>query len=49
MVDDESFLDFFKGGLYEASASNTILYLNPNADKSRFSVYYHETGVDTAV
>lgn len=49
MIDDESFLEFFKGFYIEASASNTILYLNPNADKSRFSVYYHEIDVDTAV
>ena len=49
MIDDESFLEFFKGLYIEASASNTILYLNPTADKSRFSVYYHEIGGDTAV
>ena len=49
MIDDESFLEFFKGLYIEASASNTILYLNPTADKSRFSVYYHEIDVDTAV
>ena len=49
MIDDESFLEFFNGLYIEASASNTILYLNPTADKSRFSVYYHEIGVDTAV
>ena len=49
MIDNESFLDFFKGLYVEATASNTILYLNPTADKSRFSVYYHENGVDTAV
>lgn len=49
MIDDESFLEFFKGLYIEASASNTILYLNPTADKSRFSVYYHQIDVDTAV
>ena len=49
MTDNESFLEFFKGLYVEATASNTILYLNPNADKSRFSVFYHEIGVDTAV
>ena len=49
MIDDESFLEFFKGLYIEASASNTILYLNPSADKSRFSVYYHEIDVDTAI
>ena len=43
-------LEFFKGLYVELSfLSNTILYLNPIADKSRFSVYYHEIGVDTAV
>ena len=49
MVDNESFLDFFKGITVQATASNTILYLNPNADKSRFSIYYHKIGIDTAV
>ena len=49
MMDNESFLEFFKGLYIEATASNTILYLNANADISRFSVYYHEIGVDTAV
>jgi len=49
MVDNEAFLDFFKGLVVQATASNTMLYLNPNADKSRFSIYYHEIGVDTAV
>ena len=49
MIDNESFLEFFKGLYVEATASNTILYLNATADISRFSVYYHEIGVDTAV
>ncbi len=49
MVNDDAFLEFFKGFYVEATASNTILYLNPTADKSRFSIYYHETGIDTAV
>ena len=49
MIDNGSFLDFFKGLVFQATASNTMLYLNPNADKSRFSIYYHEIGVDTAV
>ena len=49
MVDDVAFLEFFKGFYVEATASNTILYLNPTADKSRFSIYYHEVGIDTAV
>ena len=42
-------MEFFKGFYVEATASNTILYLNPTADKSRFSIYYHEVGIDTAV
>ncbi len=49
MIDDESFLEFFKGLYVKATASNTILYLNPSSDKSRFSVYYHEIDVDTSV
>ena len=49
MIDNVAFLEFFKGFYVEATASNTILYLNPTADKSRFSIYYHETGIDTAV
>ena len=47
MIDDEAFLEFFKGFYVEATASNTIMYLNPIADKSRFSIFYHEIGVDT--
>ena len=49
MVDDDAFLDYFKGFYIEATASNTIMYLNPIADKSRATIYYHITGVDTAV
>ena len=49
MIDNVAFLEFFKGFYVEATASNTILYLNPTADKSRFSIYYHEVGIDTAV
>lgn len=49
MVDNVSFLDFFKGLYVEATASNTIMYLNPTSDKSRVSIFYHEIGVDTAV
>ena len=49
MVDDDAFLDYFKGFYIEATASNTIMYLNPIADKSRTTIYYHITGVDTAV
>ncbi|MBT4737949.1 MAG: DUF4270 family protein [Flavobacteriales bacterium] len=49
MIDNVAFLEFFKGLYLEATASNTILYLNPIADKSRFSIYYHEIGGDTAL
>ena len=49
MIDNVAFLEFFKGFHVEAIASNTILYLNPVADKSRFSIYYHEIGIDTAL
>ncbi|MGY8951698.1 MAG: hypothetical protein ACKVJW_07925, partial [Flavobacteriales bacterium] len=31
------------------TASNTIMYLNPIADKSRFSIFYHEIDIDTAI
>ena len=49
MIDNVTFLEFFKGFHVEATASNTILYLNPIADKSRFSIYYHEIEGDTAL
>ena len=49
MVDNQSFVDFFKGFYIEASASNTIIYLNALSSKSRLSIYYHEIGVDTAI
>ena len=49
MVDDDAFLDYFKGFYIEATASNTIMYLNPIADKSRATIYYHITGGDSAV
>ena len=44
MIDDETFLEFFKGFYVEATASNTIMYLNPITDKSRFSIFYHKNG-----
>ena len=49
MIDDEAFLEFFKGFYVEATATNTIMYLNPIADKSRFSIFYHEIDIDTAI
>ena len=49
MQDNLSFLDFFKGLYVQASATNTIMYLNPLADKSKFSIFYHEIGGDSAI
>ena len=49
MIDNESFIDFFKGFYIEASASNTIMYLNALSTKSRLSIFYHEIGVDTSI
>ena len=49
MIDNESFIDFFKGLYVEASASNTIMYLNALSSKSRLSIFYHEIGIDTAI
>ncbi|MBE50413.1 MAG: hypothetical protein CMP51_01850 [Flavobacteriales bacterium] len=48
MVDNLAFLEFLKGLYITASSNNTIMYLNPNADNSRFSIYYHEIGNDTS-
>ena len=49
MQDNPAFLEYFKGFYVEATATNTIMYLNPDADKSRFSIYYHENGIDTSI
>lgn len=49
MTDNTSFLEFLKGFYVKANANNTIMYLNPTSDKSRFSIFYHEIGVDTAI
>ena len=49
MIDDQAFLEFFKGFYVEATSSNTIMYLNPITDKSRFSIFYHEIDIDTAI
>ena len=35
------FLENFKGLFVSAQAQNTILYLNPSATNSKFSIYYH--------
>jgi len=49
MIDNVAFLEFFKGLYVSASATNTIMYLDPKQSKSKLSVYYHEIGIDTAV
>jgi hypothetical protein len=49
MIDDEAFLEFFKGFYVEATASNTIMYLNPISDKSRFSIFYHKNDDEDSV
>ena len=49
LVDNETFLQAFKGISVLAEASNTILYLNPNGTNSYLKIYYHnnESGTDT--
>ena len=49
MVDNNSFLEFLNGLYIEANATNTIMYLNSESDKSKFSIYYHDSGIDTAL
>ncbi|MBR77237.1 MAG: hypothetical protein CMD36_04875 [Flavobacteriales bacterium] len=39
---NNDFLDYFKGFFVSAQAENTILYLNPFATNSKFSIYYHD-------
>ena len=48
MVDNEAFLDFFKGLVVQATTQYNVIPKS-KCDKSRFSIYYHEIGVDTAV
>ena len=49
LVDNETFLQAFKGINVLAEASNTMLYLNPNGTNSYLKIYYHnnESGTDT--
>lgn len=49
LVDNETFLQAFKGISVLAEASNTMLYLNPNGTNSYLKIYYHnnESGTDT--
>ena len=39
---NNDFLDYFKGFFVSAQAQNTVLYLNPLATNSKFSIYYHD-------
>ena len=41
LSNNNDFLDNFKGLFVSAQAQNTILYLNPLATNSNFSIYYH--------
>ena len=41
LSNNNDFLDYFKGLFVSAQAKNTILYLNPFATNSNFSIYYH--------
>ena len=41
LSNNNDFLDDFKGFFVSAQAQNTILYLNPLATNSKFSIYYH--------
>ena len=49
MIDNNSFLEFLNGLYIDANATNTIMYLNSESDKSKLSVYYHHPGIDTAL
>ena len=41
LSNNDYFLDYFKGFFVSAQAQNTVLYLNPQATKSKFTIYYH--------
>jgi len=41
LSNNDDFLDNFKGFFVSAQAQNTIVYLNPLATNSKFSIYYH--------
>ena len=49
LKDNETFLENFHGLQIDASATNTILYLNPTGSNSFLKIYYHndESGSDT--
>jgi hypothetical protein len=49
LKDNETFLENFKGLSVVASATNTMLYLNPTGSNSYLKIYYHndESGTDT--
>lgn len=41
LSNNDNFLDYFKGFFVSAQAQNTVLYLNPAATNSKFTIYYH--------
>ena len=49
LKDNETFLENFHGLQIDASATNTMLYLNSNGSNSLLKIYYHndESGTDT--
>ena len=49
LKDNETFLENFYGLQIDASATNTMLYLNPTGSNSFLKIYYHndESGTDT--
>ena len=47
LKDNETFLQHFKGMSILVSATNTMLYLNPDGSNSYFKIYYHNTESDT--
>ena len=47
LKDNETFLQHFKGISILVSATNTMLYLNPDGSNSYFKIYYHNTESDT--
>ena len=47
LKDNETFLENFYGLHIYASATSTMLYLNPNGSNSYFKIYYHNTESDS--
>ena len=47
LKDNETFLENFYGLEIDASATNTMLYLNPDGSNSYFKIYYHNTESDS--